>query len=530
MTAAPDERNVGATVREVRLAQKLTLRQLAHVAGVTHTYLSELERGRFKNPRRPTLDAIARGLGFQNAEQLLSPDRQQFLNSSRSALERSLRALVGPPPWRDSQGQRLEPSSSVEAKRALESYDLRLRRELRRELDPGLRLRIRDEIEGAITEFVTEEVMSDRTDSAWVEAGLDFMRRSEITSLATADTPHVPPAVPVYRSDSIGDPMNPENLPSPDHFEPAPSGKESLIGQRGFGILITTADWGKDGLMVGDILWVNPDIEPHSGRSSVVRMTLHGRDVGFGLMGFGTGQDEPDSTLTYGLPAGLSMTEALEIAHEPVGAIMLVSRSLPPDVWLDRETGRLPRLVTRVGGFDIPEGATWRAATDDDVPEFIRRSLLEHGGREPRLTITFGGRVYQFRQGQLMILKSQPFVPNVEVVGPLEARPAPGREAVADRVAKSLLAAWPDLPDDEQEYILQMIDERRRLRERVVTAESPPRELTGKIQNALDSLGDRPPTGGASQLAPREGPLPPVVRPRRAQYEDAFGSDDKPPA
>jgi len=55
---------VGMTLREERLAQDRTLGDVAHAAGVSTQYLSEIERGR-KEPSSEVLGAVAGSLGLR---------------------------------------------------------------------------------------------------------------------------------------------------------------------------------------------------------------------------------------------------------------------------------------------------------------------------------------------------------------------------------------------------------------------------------------------------------------------------------
>lgn len=49
-------------IRAIRLEKQLTQKQLACVAGISQSYLNELEMGRKKNPSIIMLDKIAGGL------------------------------------------------------------------------------------------------------------------------------------------------------------------------------------------------------------------------------------------------------------------------------------------------------------------------------------------------------------------------------------------------------------------------------------------------------------------------------------
>jgi SOS-response transcriptional repressor LexA len=75
------------------------------------------------------------------------------------------------------------------------------------------------------------------------------------------DALRAPDAVrlPVYRWGSCGDPRDRESAPDPDHLEFPPLGKESLIGPRGFGVMVRGDSMARRGIFDGDTVWVNPD-------------------------------------------------------------------------------------------------------------------------------------------------------------------------------------------------------------------------------------------------------------------------------
>ena len=54
---------VGDFIREQRSAAKVSLRELARAAGVSHPYLSQVERG-LRKPSAEILSSIARGLSI----------------------------------------------------------------------------------------------------------------------------------------------------------------------------------------------------------------------------------------------------------------------------------------------------------------------------------------------------------------------------------------------------------------------------------------------------------------------------------
>ena len=71
---APIEVDLGARIRALRLARGETLRQLAAQAGVTESFLSQVERG-VASPSIASVQRIARALGTSIAELFATDDR-----------------------------------------------------------------------------------------------------------------------------------------------------------------------------------------------------------------------------------------------------------------------------------------------------------------------------------------------------------------------------------------------------------------------------------------------------------------------
>jgi SOS-response transcriptional repressor LexA len=65
--------------------------------------------------------------------------------------------------------------------------------------------------------------------------------------------------LPVFRWGSCGDPRDRESPPDPDHLEPAPLGRETLIGPNGFGVVVKGDSMVGRDIHDGDVVWVNPD-------------------------------------------------------------------------------------------------------------------------------------------------------------------------------------------------------------------------------------------------------------------------------
>lgn len=71
---------VGGRIRDMRRARAFTLVQLAEAAGLSHPFLSQLERG-LANPSMASLERIARALGTSQVE-LLSVDEPRQRRST----------------------------------------------------------------------------------------------------------------------------------------------------------------------------------------------------------------------------------------------------------------------------------------------------------------------------------------------------------------------------------------------------------------------------------------------------------------
>jgi transcriptional regulator with XRE-family HTH domain len=73
-TESPIEVDLGARIRALRVARGATLRQLAGEAGVTESFLSQVERG-VASPSIASVQRIARALGQSIAELFATEDR-----------------------------------------------------------------------------------------------------------------------------------------------------------------------------------------------------------------------------------------------------------------------------------------------------------------------------------------------------------------------------------------------------------------------------------------------------------------------
>lgn len=106
--------HVGARLRQLRHARRLTQEQVAERAGLSHKFLGELERGR-ANPTLTTLSAVSEALGVRLVDLLaLETDRPRLTPRQASQVREALASLetlvewAAPPPGHKSKikGQR----------------------------------------------------------------------------------------------------------------------------------------------------------------------------------------------------------------------------------------------------------------------------------------------------------------------------------------------------------------------------------------------------------------------------------------
>jgi transcriptional regulator with XRE-family HTH domain len=92
--------------------------------------------------------------------------------------------------------------------------------------------------------------------------------------------------LPVYRWGSAGDPRDQDNNPDADHEEYPPVGRESLVGPRGFGVLIRGESMARRGIHDGDVVWINPERPYRLGRPVLARLFERqaGQDEDIGMV------------------------------------------------------------------------------------------------------------------------------------------------------------------------------------------------------------------------------------------------------
>ena len=191
-----DPHHLGRTIAGLRRAHGWSQRKLAQVAGVSPSYIAQLELGRLPAPSKLRLDAVARALDLRTSDALLS-------------------------------AQVPEGAASVSARAGVAS---------------------REPLGAARDRFAASDGGGDSTLQVMnVVAPLDYLRPVGTRPL------------PVFRWGSCGDPRDRESPPDPDHLEYPPPGRETLIGPNGFGVMVKGDSMAARGIVDGDVVWVNPE-------------------------------------------------------------------------------------------------------------------------------------------------------------------------------------------------------------------------------------------------------------------------------
>jgi len=97
--AAKEERRFGETVRQLRQAKNLGLREFAKQVGISPTYLSKIERDEFNPPAEEKVRAIAKALGQDEDEMLalagkVSSDLPEIIRSRPREMAMFLRTVT----------------------------------------------------------------------------------------------------------------------------------------------------------------------------------------------------------------------------------------------------------------------------------------------------------------------------------------------------------------------------------------------------------------------------------------------------
>ena len=200
-----DPRTIGQHIAALRRGNGWSQRHLADAAGVSHGYIGLLERGQLPNPSKRRLDAIARALQLRTADALLNGP----LDADWDVDLADGGGYVGDVGHIGDQGDRRNAGSARTAGSA---------RNVRNFGQLGN-----------------------------VAGTLDQVRPSGARQL------------PVFQWGSCGDPRDRESPPDPDHLEYPPTGRESLIGAAGFGVVVKGESMSGRGIHDGDVVWVNPE-------------------------------------------------------------------------------------------------------------------------------------------------------------------------------------------------------------------------------------------------------------------------------
>jgi len=86
--------------------------------------------------------------------------------------------------------------------------------------------------------------------------------------------------LPVFRWGSCGDPRDRESPPDPDHLEYPPPGRETLIGNNGFGVVVKGESMSGRGIHDGDVVWVNPERPYAVGKVVLALASVVGGEAG----------------------------------------------------------------------------------------------------------------------------------------------------------------------------------------------------------------------------------------------------------
>lgn len=88
------EQRLGRRLRTLRGARGLTLKQVAETASLSHSFLSQLERG-LARPSMASLERLARALGTSQVELFASAERHDGVGESEPSIVRAAEGVVG---------------------------------------------------------------------------------------------------------------------------------------------------------------------------------------------------------------------------------------------------------------------------------------------------------------------------------------------------------------------------------------------------------------------------------------------------
>ncbi len=134
--------------------------------------------------------------------------------------------------------------------------------------------------------------------------------------------------VPVYRWGSCGDPRDRMSAPDPDHLEYPPVGRETLVGPNGFAVLVKGESMSRRNIYDGDVVWINPDLPPRTGRPVLVRCwSQDGQEVGMVVKLY---KNVPGERLVSDGEGAEGRAPLLCARYEIVGPVVWIERGFPP--------------------------------------------------------------------------------------------------------------------------------------------------------------------------------------------------------
>jgi transcriptional regulator with XRE-family HTH domain len=151
-----------------------------------------------------------------------------------------------------------------------------------------------------------------------VRAGGESMARVEAIHRAGGAT-----LLPVFKWGSAGDPRDRDASPYPDHEEYPPAGKESLVGPRGFGVVIRGESMAARGLNDGDTVWVNPDRSYREGSVVVARVWYDDGSDGMVVKTYSNSKG-------LSLVPGNGLHESKPVRFDVIGPVVVAARYFTP--------------------------------------------------------------------------------------------------------------------------------------------------------------------------------------------------------
>jgi transcriptional regulator with XRE-family HTH domain len=455
----------GVRVTELRALLNLTQRELADQAGVSHGYISFIETNKLENPSKKKMDAIARALGFGDAKMLLEGDEpQDELGNPISQANPIFETEEEALAWIQDRLRK--------TKEAVDSLPT----------EDRYRAMLQEHLDDLADWILVEEVEKGRSDSILAQVAQRLISGRDQSRGPVGRVPSTIDQRPIFWAGAVGDPLSEALRQRADQLLSPPEQHEHLLGPRGFGVLIHSSEYHiSPPLFSGDVCWINPDRPARAGRPAAIRLWAPQGEE-FGLI---VAHYSPD--LTQSLHG-----ERVDV----IGPVVVISRSLQTEIWIQEH--RAAEEFRDTLGIRRTE---WRPSI---------RTPLPSGNRDPRMDVR-DPRYYL----------SAP-LPSAQPEAAAERDP----DTVADKVTQALEKLWPTLPEADQGYLLDVLEGRRQLRERVMPAEQE--HEVADPEKPSQAAADAPPHRTSHRWL--DIPDPPDTAPalgRRApRYEEIFGADE----